>query len=56
MCGIVGILSKKSGQCFLVDEAKRMADSLAHRGPDESLVYGMKMIILVYFLIEGFQL
>ena len=39
MCGIVGILSKKSGQCFLVDEAKRMADSLAHRGPDESGVW-----------------
>jgi len=36
MCGIAGIFSKNNGQYFLVDEAKAMADSIAHRGPDES--------------------
>ena len=39
MCGITGIFSKNSGQYFLVDEAKKMADSLAHRGPDEAGIW-----------------
>ena len=30
---------KNSGQSFLVDEAKSMADSMSHRGPDESGVW-----------------
>ena len=41
---------------FLVDEAKRMADSLAHRGPDESGVWHENDYSCVCFLIEGFQL
>ena len=39
MCGIAGIFSKNNGQYFLVDEAIRMSDSLAHRGPDESGIW-----------------
>jgi asparagine synthase (glutamine-hydrolysing) len=39
MCGIAGIFSKNKGQQFLVNEAKKMADSMAHRGPDESGIW-----------------
>ena len=39
MCGIAGIFSKNSGRSFLVDEAKSMADSMSHRGPDESGIW-----------------
>jgi asparagine synthase (glutamine-hydrolysing) len=39
MCGIAGIISFGSGRAVALDELKGMADSLAHRGPDDEGFY-----------------
>lgn len=46
MCGIVGIVQPSVRRRFTVEDVKRMADAIVHRGPDDEGFYHDQNVIL----------